>query len=623
MSAAEGKRSAQGASGAVADPGELHTAALGTAAREFGARCARMLTAHAGAHDAARAALEECAALLLVRSAQGHSFLDFDAPVVLPQLGQAGEGAASMKHVAHLGTLEQSGLLRAVPQPGDLLVLEKRRLYLRRLWEDEVALAQWLRAAGQETVPVALPEARLQELLKAAFPEGSPPEQAAAVRASLGARLSVITGGPGTGKTYVVARLLLLLATAHPHGSPLRVALLAPTGKAARRLDAGMAAAAQELPARVQAVARAWPEGAAALQGALSQVASLQGSASTVHAALQADPSGAWRFRRNAARPLDADVVVLDEASMVSLPLMRALCQAVAPHARLIILGDRDQLQSPEAGSVLADITAGSTASSTADSAASHAPRAPCVTTRLVASRRFPVSGGLGRLAEAVRTGQTDAAGALVALQLLDHDPAVRAQVQLVEPRAGTTTQRAVELAAAHAVPPGAPEERLQAVSRFTLLCAHSRGPGGAQEINRVLQRGARADGTPVIVLRNAPDQGLWNGDVGVLCAAPDGTMRAHFDGGRSVRAELLPEHAAAYALTVHKSQGSEYQSLALVLPEQASPVLTRELVYTALTRWRASADGNVTIVATRAVLEEALRARTQRASTLRERLSA
>ncbi len=610
----------------------VRSAVLDTAAREFGARCARLLTAQGrtegdpGASAAVRAALEECAALLLVRSAQGHSFLDFDAPVVLHQQGAAGEGAATMSHAGHLPALEKSGLLRATPQPGDLLVLEKRRLYLRRLWEDEVALAQWLRAAGQPGALDSLPEDRLQQLLAAAFPERSPPEQAAAVQASLGARLSVITGGPGTGKTYVVARLLLLLATAHALGAaggaqggaqrgagaparPLRVALLAPTGKAARRLDAGMASAAQELPSRVQALAHAWPAGAAALQSALAQVAGLQGCASTVHAALQPDPSGAWRFRRDAAHPLEADVVVLDEASMVSLPLMRALCHAVAPHARLVILGDRDQLQSAEAGSVLADITA--------DGAA----RPACVTTRLVASRRFPVSGGLGRLAEAVRTGAADSSGALVALQLLDRDPEVRSQVQLAEPRPGTTTQVAAALAAAHAVPAGTPEERLLALGRFALLCAHSRGPGGAQEINRALQRGARADGTPVIVLRNSPDQGLWNGDVGVLCAAADGTAWAHFDGGRSIRAELLPEHAPAYALTVHKSQGSEYQSLGLVLPEQASPVLTRELVYTALTRWRATAEGKVTIVATRAVLEAALRARTQRASTLRERL--
>lgn len=613
-------------------PRELDGFALGTAAREFGRRVAAWTCAAPAADADAARALAGAACLALLRREQGHAFLDFEAPVLLsapdPEAPGAPDTVAFDGHRAWLQAVARAGVRVDAPRPGDPLVLEGARLYVRSLWEDERALAAWLRERAGAPVHDEPHASWMEPLLRALFAADAPSEQLQAVRRSLARRLSVVTGGPGTGKTYVVARMLLAQGVAHmlTRARPPAVALLAPTGKAARRVDESVAAAVEVLRAPVERLAAEWaaappaPGAAHALLAALQMVERLRGGATTLHAALESSPHGGARFQRGATRPLDADMVVVDEASMVALAHMRALCSAVAPHATLVLLGDRAQLQSVEAGSVLADIE-GSPAALVA------------VCTRLAGSRRFPESSGLGRLAAAMRDGAADAAGEPLALALLERDAEVRAQVVLVEPPQGGTTARAVAMAVPHAEAlqerGTTPAERLARLGAFALLCGHRRGVGGADEINERLRRrmapagtveGAPFDGMPIVVLRNSPDASVANGDCGVVCADGGGVLRAHFDGGRAVRVEMLPEFAPAYALTVHKSQGSEFGSVALVLPERESPVLTRELVYTALTRWKAGAGG-VTILARQPVLAAALRSAVQRASGLVERL--
>jgi exodeoxyribonuclease V alpha subunit len=594
---------------------------------------------NADARHTLQQALERVCGLALVRSLQGHAFLDFESPVLLPSVQDSGDARATVETAAYVGHksllkgVAESGLISAEPTPGDLLVLRGSRLYLRRQWEDELALAEWLNA--RMNAAVQPPQEWLGSLVERLFPGGSPPEQTHVVLQCAARPLGVIVGGPGTGKTFVVARLLLVQGVefALKHGRAPAIALLAPTGKAAHRVDASVSGALDALQEPIARVLAEWgsappvPGADAALRLAQQSVLAVRGQSSTIHSALQTDPSGADLYRKGTQSPLAADIVVVDEASMVSLGLMRALCDAVSPAAQLVLLGDRGQLQSIEAGSVLADIGGEDDAEE----------RSPCVF-RLKSSRRFPQESGLGRLAAAVRSGAVEPDGGLTALHLLENDPQVSAQVSLVEPESGRTTALAVALAVKRLAglrnPSLSAAERLRTLESFAVLCAHRRGAGGADEINAQIARawsplwastGRAYDGMPVLVLRNSADLGLSNGDLGLICADHAGVLHAHFAGARSVRVEMLPEHTLAYALTVHKSQGSEYRSLALVLPERESPVLTRELVYTALTRWQAGGDhgaeGGVTIISRRTVLEAALQGRVQRASGLRERI--
>lgn len=631
---------------------------VSTAAAEFGAYMARLPGVELS--PSARQALHLAATLAMVRNEQGHAYLDFTAPVLLPRrIGGSDDAAraegasraarAMTEVVAFEGHRELRPMLQdpAVapvvtsagesnvhPREGALLVLDGPRLYLRRSWEDETWLADWLRQRLRAAAP-RTPD-WLEPLLHAAFPAGSPAEQINAARACLHRPLSVVTGGPGTGKTFVVARLLLAQGVAHTlrSGAAPRILLLAPTGKAARRVDVSVAAAVETLRQPMLALAeRAGDPLRRVLPQVLQRLENLRGQASTMHAALETDWRGAGLFQRGAQQPLHADVVVVDEASMVALSLMRALCAAVPPDAQLVLLGDHGQLQSVEAGSVLSDIVAGE--DELAESAGAS------VNVQLRDSRRFPRESGLGRLAHAIRTGECNARGEPLALELLEQDPQVRAQVTLVEPEPGRSTALAVELAAERLAAlrdrHRSPEERLRVLESFALLCAHRRGPGGADDVNSALVRrlGGRSairggapgyDGMPVLILHNSRDTGLANGDLGVICTDAAGELMAHMDGGRAVHVRMLPEYAPAYALTVHKSQGSEYGSVGLVLPEYESPVLTRELIYTALTRWKAGGQGGgargVTIIACRAVLDAALRTGVQRASGLRERLA-
>ena len=530
------------------------------------------------------------------------------------------------------------------------LVLRGSRLYLRRYWRFEQRVAA--QVLQRTAAPLAVDEAAARRWLDRLFPPAETPGmdwQKLACALALRGRLTIVTGGPGTGKTFTAARLLALLYAVDAAPERLRVALAAPTGKAAARLKQSIDAALAGLQQRLGETL------------ALQQLATHIGPARTLHALLGARPD-TRRLRHDAAHPLALDVVIVDEASMVHLEMMAALLDALPPTARLILLGDKDQLASVEAGAVLGelcrDAEQGRYAPETADFALAttgQAIPAACLcagpplaqqTVMLRESRRF--SGAIGELAMAVNRGDSHAALALLrdapgpALHWL-RTPSPAALVRLaLAGRAGAAGGHDGFLQAVQCRPAGAGATDfeawvhavLAAFDRFRLLCALRDGEWGAAGLNvavvralvaagRLTGHGDWYEGRPVLVTRNDPGLGVFNGDIGITLrpANPGAPLRVYFlDGERlhSVAASRLSSVETAYAMTVHKSQGSEFEHAVLVLPPQASAVLTRELVYTGITRARLSftlASASAQVFAT------ALAQRTRRASGLLERL--
>jgi exodeoxyribonuclease V alpha subunit len=513
------------------------------------------------------------------------------------------------------------------------------RLYLQRYWayEDRLARAVLQRAAIFEPCD----EARLRTALDALFPvrDPAPDDQRLAAETAARRRLCLITGGPGTGKTRTLVRILALLLQLRDPGAPaLRFELAAPTGKAAARIQEEVRRAAAALPA-----------------GPLTD-ALLALEARTLHRLLGARPDQAT-FRHNAQNPIAADVVVVDEASMVDLALMAKLLDATLPAARLILLGDKDQLASVEAGAVLADLCAGLSPD--------PSPIGNSAITELRRNYRFPATSAIHRLSTAINAG--DPAAALAALAgspevtvrpLPSASPgsaALHAQESLGRsgthpclPPAGTGSTRSLTplapmslagalapllLAAWPAQLPANPADMLACLSRFRVLCAVREGPFGVRRFNelaedilaragRIHPLGQHYSGRPILITRNDHALRLFNGDVGVLLPAPEGGgLRAWFpspDGGvRSLLPARLPAHETVFAMTVHKSQGSEFGSILLVLPDRDSPVLTRELLYTGLTRAREHAE----LWFNEAIFRAAVLRRVERHSGLRDAL--
>ena len=549
-------------------------------------------------------------------------------------------GAVEVVEMAAMAEMAERGDVPARPgAPGDAappstaatpLVLAAGRLYLRRYWADERRVAAHVRARVAHE-PAADP-ATVRHWLDALFPDEAAFDwQKFACAVALRARLSVVTGGPGTGKTYTAARLLALLWAVDPAPDRLRIALAAPTGKAAARLKQSISRALAELQGRV---------GDALRLG--ERVARLE-SARTLHALLGAR-AGTRRFQRDAAHPLDVDVLLVDEASMVHLEMMAALLDALPAHARVVLLGDKDQLASVEAGAVLGDLCRGAErggydADTAAYARATTGHDLPAgftgdagplarQTVMLRRSRRF--DGAIGQLALAVNEGDAARAASLL------RDPGQAGE--LGWPAANDPTA-AVRLAVAGygacftAVRErAAPADVLAAFDRFRLLCAVRDGAWGVTELNAAVQRALAADGLlkpssdwyegrPVMVTRNIADAGIFNGDIGIALRVGDDALRVFFADGeqvRSVGVSRLADVETAFAMTVHKSQGSEFEHTALVLPDTPSRVLTRELVYTGITRARK----RFTLVTGRErVFAEALGQRTVRFSGLLDSL--
>lgn len=553
-----------------------------------------------------------------------HAVADGHSCLVLPDNGPALPGEPAECSVA-----EFNDALRASPLVSDgtgaaPMVLQDDRLYLHRYWRYERSLAARLRhmlATPPDDIDLA-PLGEEGGLFDGGWVRsGEPNWQAVAAAVALRHRLTVISGGPGTGKTYTVLRLVhLLLKAARRRGeTPPTIRLAAPTGKAAARMMESMLRGLEALPAG-EDLREHLPE-----------------KATTLHRLLGIG-WGTVLPRFDAEHPLAADVVIVDEASMIDLPLMAKLTAALPDHCRLILLGDRYQLASVESGSVLAELCSAAgvndftsaqlqalvplLTAAPSDPAADDLPMADHVVT-LQTSHRFTAQSAIGRLAAAVNEG--DAGAALAVTR--EGDAVVR-----FEP-AGDIDGLVAELAAQFQPLHDAndPQEALAALDGVRLLTVTRVGPFGAQAMNRrVFERlverlgldRARTwyHGRPVIVLRNDYRAGLFNGDTGVCLADPDGQLRVWFRteaGLQMLLPSSVPAHESAYAMTVHKSQGSEFDRVWLLLPPTDNPVLSRELLYTGITRARSE----VRLVGDERVLRGALGRVVSRDSGLAQRL--
>jgi exodeoxyribonuclease V alpha subunit len=513
------------------------------------------------------------------------------------------------------------------------LVLSGQRLYLRRYWRYERRIDSALRQrlAASEATPDDL-AGRLNNLFGSAGGEQVDWQKLACALATRGA-FSIVTGGPGTGKTTTVVRLLALLqAPAVEAHKPLRIRLAAPTGKAAARLTESISLQVQNL--EVSAAVRE----------------KIPNEVTTVHRLLGSRP-GTRHFRHNASNPLPLDVLVVDEASMIDLEMMANLLDALPTHARLVLLGDKDQLASVEAGAVLGDLCRDAeagcysratrtwleqvsgedlSASGLVEGTDAAHPLAQQVV-MLRHSRRFGQGSGIGQLARLVNRQDAEQARALLvgkafadifslsvkgeqdrALERLllkghgqgDGGPQGYAHylgvIQRQRPTPGTALEDPAWSRWARTV--------LEAFEAFQLLCAVRKGPWGVEGLNlRATQALFKArlidsdqgwyEGRPVLMTRNDYGLGLMNGDIGIALRLPEGgdldrqVLRVAFprnDGKGGVRFVLpsrLNDVETVYAMTVHKSQGSEFAHTALILPDALNPVLTKELIYTGITR--------------------------------------
>jgi exodeoxyribonuclease V alpha subunit len=513
------------------------------------------------------------------------------------------------------------------------LVLDGERLYLRRYWRDETVVAAGIGARARQQRPVD--SAKVREWLDILFASQrtaeNPDWQKLACAIALRGSVAIITGGPGTGKTYTVARLLaLLFATAADAGGQ-RIALAAPTGKAAARLKQSIDKALNELADKVGDKLK------------LRELTARMGAARTLHSLLGARPD-TRAFAHNAGNRLDVDVLIVDEASMVHLEMMAALLAALPEGATLVLLGDKDQLASVEAGAVLGDLChdaqAGGYGAATVDyvrqasgetippeftgSAGALAQQ----TVMLRHSRRF--GGPIGQLALAVNAGDVARAEAVLrggqddALRWIEHAQQHHA-LQLAIDGYRPYLEK---------VRDGDARSVLQSFEAFRLLCAVRDGEWGVAGLNAAIEqrleaarlirrRGEWYVGRPVMVTRNDYGTKVFNGDIGLTLADParPDSLRVYFlegDEVRSVLATRLRHVETAYAMTVHKSQGSEFRHTVLVLPKAGGAMLARELVYTGITR----ASEKFTLVSpASAVLAEAIGRRTRRASGLRTML--
>jgi exodeoxyribonuclease V alpha subunit len=597
--------------------------------------------------------------------------------VLLPTDVLAGVTLAAWQDALAVSPLVTTG-------PGNTpLVLVQTRLYLRRYWQFERFVRSSIDArvacdhAVRSTLdPYALTQA-LDRLFEPAMTPGGVNWQKLACAVAAGSAFSIITGGPGTGKTTTVVRLLAVLqslALQRVDSVPLRIRLAAPTGKAAARLSASVAGAIVKLPL-------------SELGDAQRLAATIPVEVTTLHRLLGAK-FDSRHFHHHAGHPLGLDVLVIDEASMIDLEMMAAVLDALPLGARLVLLGDKDQLASVEAGAVLGELcthaqagrywpktvqwlaeVTGQQIENGLQDAAGEVLDQNIVMLRH--SHRFGEHSGIGQLAGAVNRGdyarlQAIKRGAYPDLAWVDLAGADEHGLHHLVVEGGTPADTPASLNGAnmragyryylncmHAglPPPGADAAHydrwahgvLQAHSQFQVLCALRAGPWGVGGLNQRITALLRAQGLivaqgewylgrPVLVTRNDASLGLMNGDIGITLYAPADTtsssgyvLRVAFADGRGGIRWVLPSRLQAietvYAMTVHKSQGSEFMHAALVLPPIMSPILTRELIYTGITRakqwftWAAAGRSE-------AIAKHAISRLVRRASGLRQQLS-
>ncbi len=569
------------------------------------------------------------AASLLVsyRAGMGDACLDIAGAgggnlSALVELGDVhGEDAALPDGDAWRAALDASP---AVGGPGDFrpLVLDRKgRLYLHRFWTYERAIAGILEEMAAAE-PDDVDRTMLAADLDRHFPRGDEInwQRVAALTAAL-RRLCVISGGPGTGKTYGAVKILdMLIRQAVARGDSVSVAMAAPTGKASKRLQETMAASMEGFYAGPEVLSR------------------MPREVFTLHRLLGIYP-GSSAAVRGPHNHLPHDIVVVDESSMADMALMTRLLTALKPGARLLLLGDRDQLASVEAGAVLGDLCDTGrehgrsknfvrAAAEIAGEKLAGAKERPLADSLVILKKnyRFGPGSGIGALAAAVRDGDADCAMKILASA--DYPDVTLRPADVLET---LVRERAAEI---HLRLIGSsPEDALRCMAERVILCALRQGRFGSEGVNL---RAARAlyekgllsgdspwyAGRPVMVTRNDYAQKLFNGDTGVVMDDPDSCEARVFfpamDGPhKKIIPSRLPPHESAYAVTVHKSQGSEYQEVTVILPDRYSPVLSRELLYTAVTRARISVE----IVASGEILERTVAARIERTSGLRDAL--
>jgi exodeoxyribonuclease V alpha subunit len=576
---------------------------------DLGSLLGRALAARAGGD---RELLVATVRRLLAERAAGH--------VCLPLPEHAGQpvddqGALLPAVPTWRAALLGSGIVGGPDDADRPLVLDAAdRLYLRRDFAAERTIAAAIR--DRIAAPIDVDPALLAADLAAAWPQrtstaSAPDWQRVAVAVGARSRFFVLTGGPGTGKTTTIGRLLAVLARRHPD---LRIALTAPTGKAAARLQEALLAQAQGDPLLLAAAGR-W-------------------RATTLHRLLGYLP-GPERFRHDRPGSLPYDLVVVDEASMLDPQLLAVLCQALPPAARLVLTGDRDQLAAVAAGQVLGDVCRAADAlrggspalaafvqRATGEAMPAH-PDAPPLADAVVhlrTSHRFGAQPGLAAFAQALAGRDADAAMAAFA--------AGHADLALAADDGAALAPFADRLVAL-ATPPIDPHAHAQALR---ILCAVRHGRSGALAWNDRVEallraRGVRTDdrwyaGRPVLVTANDHQNGVFNGDLGVVVPGPDGRPQVAFpQGGGAVRVlspRRLPAHETAWAMTVHKAQGSEFDEVLLALPAEPGPWWQAPLLYTAVTRARRRA----VVVADRDLLAAALQQWPARGSGLADALA-
>ena len=501
-----------------------------------------------------------------------------------------------------------SSLTAGTPQDRPLVLVDDR-LYLERYFCYEDQLVRLVRdrlvpgpsGTGFDTDPLVI-----ERLLPRMDGGGINAQRIAADKALTG-RLTLVVGGPGTGKTYLLGRMLAAIAAGT--GSFPRVALCAPTGKAAARLGEEIADSARE----------ACSTEARELLGLLE--------ASTIHRLL----GWTWgrnRFAHYEKKLLPHDLVIVDEMSMVSLPMVVKLLSAVRPDAHVVLVGDPYQLESIEVGTVLADIVGPAVDGDPGVDRGSKAPIADRVVV-LREGRRYDEHGPIAALAGAIRRGNGDRAMETLATGSRDlgwvEDRSSPDFARLLAEVVGQRC-RLVDLAGT----PGCEEAALAALTEVAVLCANREGPGSVTRWQRAIEaaldrhypglrsRGRWYPGRPVMITRNDYNLDLYNGDIGVVAMTDEGLRVTFHRGGlRSFPPSYLGDHTTVHALTIHKSQGSQFDEVIVSLPPESSRLLTRELLYTAVTR----ASKKVTVVGPESVIRLGVERSVQRASGLRSRL--
>lgn len=491
-----------------------------------------------------------------------------------------------------------------------LILDHKNRLYLYRYWEYQHKLAQALKYRLREPVQIDFPH-DLKKQLESLFPHSpeNPDWQKIAALVAILKSFCVIAGGPGTGKTSTVVKILALLQMQSK--KELQIALVAPTGKAAMRLRQSIISAKKQLPS-----AQNVPE-----------------ETSTIHRFLRPLNEDSPYFYFNESRKIPADVVVVDEASMVDLALMSKLVQALKSDSRLILLGDKNQLASVEAGAVLGDLCENAQRGFSTDfqsqltkfipeinelSTLDQVSNLQDAVVLLKHSYRFDSKNKIGRLAQAVNNGDADQA-----IEILRETG--DEVIWLESPE--EWKKYAKQGYDSYLQPLDNPQQILEAFQKFRVLCAHRQGQWGVAYLNRQIEellgfskQNQHYAHRPVMITQNSYGLRLFNGDIGILLYE-NKRLFAYFentDGGyRQLPAARLPVHETAFAMTIHKSQGSEFESVLLLLPDKESPILTRELLYTGITRTKQ----RLILVGNEKIIRSAISTQIQRSSGLLDAL--